>query len=364
MKKEVIEALGIAVQAQIPVLLWGGPGIGKTASIYALGEALGRHVEVVIVSHHDPADLNGLPYVVDGETRMALPSWARRLMKAGGGILFLDEISTAPPAVQAAALRLIREQVVGEVRLEGVSVVAAANPPEQAADGWDLAPPTANRFVHLQASLDLEAWSMGLVGGWGTPAVPRLSQGWKGDVPRWGGMVAGFLKRRPELSYRLPKEASRQGFAWPSPRTWEMAATLLAAGEAAGASRDALHLLLAGAVGDEAAVEFWTWLQAQDLPDPEELLADPARYSHPHRGDLAYAVLMGVAAAVKRQPTRERYEAAWKVLGKAAEVAADVALAPAKLLVEVGRAHSFLPPKEVEAFRPLVQGVSRVVEAK
>src|SRR5205823_11964182 len=64
-------------------------------------------------------------------------------------------ISTAPPAVQAAMLRIVLERVVGDLELPpGVRVVAAANPPEQAADGWDLAPPLANRLVHLDWPVD------------------------------------------------------------------------------------------------------------------------------------------------------------------------------------------------------------------
>ena len=62
------------------------------------------------------------------------------------GILFLDQLSTAPPAVQAALLRVALERTVCDLELPaGVAVVAAANPPEQAASGWDLSRPLASR---------------------------------------------------------------------------------------------------------------------------------------------------------------------------------------------------------------------------
>ena len=111
----VAEALSISVQAGVPVLLWGSPGTGKTSVVRALGERLGWPTEIVIGSIREPADFAGLPVVIDGAVQMAPPLWARRLAAAGHGLLFLDELTTAPPAVQAAMLRVVLERVVGDL---------------------------------------------------------------------------------------------------------------------------------------------------------------------------------------------------------------------------------------------------------
>ena len=133
------EALGVAVAARVPVLIWGAPGTGKTSAIRAMAEELGLACETVIASIREPSDFAGLPIVDDGHVTFAPPRWASRLAEQQVGILFLDEISTAPPAVQAALLRVVLERVVGDLELpEGIVVIAAANPPELAADGWDL----------------------------------------------------------------------------------------------------------------------------------------------------------------------------------------------------------------------------------
>jgi len=55
--------------------------------------------------------------VVGDGVRFAPPSWALRLAEAGHGLLFLDELSTAPPAVQAALLRVVLERAVGDLML-------------------------------------------------------------------------------------------------------------------------------------------------------------------------------------------------------------------------------------------------------
>src|ERR1700761_4347462 len=231
-----VEALGVAVAARVPVLLWGAPCTGKTSAIQAMAEAMGLPCETVIASIREPSDFAGLPVVSGTVVRFAPPLWATRLAEAGTGVLFLDELSTAPPAVQAALLRVVLERTVGDLTLPGdVAVVAAANPPEQAADGWDLSAPLANRFCHLDWPLDPRAVADGFVSGWPTPAPPVLPQDWPARVPVTRSWVAGFLRVRPALACAPPSDAASAGRGWPSPRTWEMAARLLAAAGGPGA---------------------------------------------------------------------------------------------------------------------------------
>jgi MoxR-like ATPase len=92
-----VEALGVAVAARVPVLLWGTPGTGKTSAIRAMAETMGLPCETVIASIREPSDFAGLPIVVGDQVRFAPPAWARRLAEAGRGLLFLDELSPRRP---------------------------------------------------------------------------------------------------------------------------------------------------------------------------------------------------------------------------------------------------------------------------
>ncbi|MEV7602317.1 MoxR family ATPase [Kitasatospora sp. NPDC089797] len=339
-----LEALTLAVAADLPVLLWGEPGIGKTAALNHLAEALDLPLTTVIASVHEPSDFSGLPIVGDDPAQqgvpLAPPDWAVRLVRAGHGLLFLDELSTAPPAVQAALLRLVLERRIGSLRLPpGVRIVAAANPRSSAADGWELSPPLANRFVHLPWVHDHEVVVRGLGGVWPVATLPRLDPAQLPAAVRLARRaVCGLLAARPELVHRLPTDETRRGGAWPSPRSWDMTLRLIAFATAAGSSREVLSLLVRGTVGDGPGLELMASMDRMDLPDPEQLLADPAGAVLPERGDLRQVVLDGVVAAVRNRPERARWDAAWALLVRAmATGAPDVLVVPATTLASLRR---------------------------
>ncbi|MFH8926044.1 AAA family ATPase [Streptomyces pristinaespiralis] len=355
-----LEALTLAVAADLPVLLWGEPGIGKTAALTQLAEALDLPLTTVIASVHEPSDFSGLPVVgndpaVQG-VPMAPPDWAVRLVRAGRGLLFLDELSTAPPAVQAALLRLVLERRIGALRLPpGVRIVAAANPRSSAADGWELSPPLANRFVHLHWTHDHEVVVRGLGGTWPRATMPRLAPEKLSEAVDFARRaVCGLLAARPELVHRLPSSETRRGGAWPSPRSWETALCLIAFATAAGSSREVLSLLVRGAVGDGPGLELLASLDRMDLPDPEVLLADPAAAVLPDRGDLRQAVLDGVVAAVRTRPDKSRWDAAWALLVRAVETGApDLVVVPATTLATL-RQEDWDVPASIEQLAGVV----------
>ncbi|WP_406388499.1 AAA family ATPase [Streptomyces sp. NBC_00211] len=345
-----LEALTLAVAADLPVLLWGEPGIGKTAALTQLAASLDLPLTTVIASVHEPSDFSGLPVIGDDPAEqgvpMAPPDWAVRLVRAGRGLLFLDELSTAPPAVQAALLRLVLERRIGALQLPpGVRIVAAANPRSSAADGWELSPPLANRFVHLQWTHDHDVVVRGLGGTWPRATLPRLDpERLPAAVDFARRAVCGLLAARPALVHRLPSGEARRGGPWPSPRSWEMTLHLIAFATAAGSSRDVLSLLVRGTVGDGPGLELLAGLDRMDLPDPEDLLADPAAAALPERGDLRQAVLDGVVEAVRKRPEQARWDAAWALMVRALETGApDLVVVPATALASLRRAEWDVP---------------------
>jgi hypothetical protein len=351
LSESVRTALAVAVGARVPVLLWGGAGLGKSSAVREMAAGAGLPCETVIASIREPSDFAGLPIVADDgkAVSFAPPSWAERLSSAGSGVLFLDEISTAPPAVQAALLRVVLERTVGDLSLpDEVSVVAAANPPEQAADGWDISPPLANRFCHLDWDLQANEWANGILGGFAPPPVPALSAArMHAEATAARASIGAFVTARPHLLHAHPGNEAAAGRAWPSPRSWDMAARLLAAVQVAGVTDTVAALLVAGAVGPAAAAEFLAWREDLNLPDPETVLADPASFRLPDRWDRAHAALAAVTAAVIANNTPQRWEAAWSAMAAATSPSqSDIAVASARSLI-AHRPDGAVPPAGV-----------------
>ncbi|RAY16720.1 AAA family ATPase [Actinomadura craniellae] len=356
-----LTALALAVAANQPVLLWGEPGIGKSAGMEQLAAGLGVPLETVIASVHEPSDFAGLPIIGDDPATtgvpMAPPDWAVRLTAAGRGLIFFDELSSAPPAVQAALLRVVLERRVGSLTLPGpVRVVAAANPPSSAADGWHLSPPLANRFVHLHWTHDPRTVARGMAGTWPAVPIPVVDPARvPGAIARARGAISGFLTARPGLVHHLPADAEARGGAWPSPRTWEMALRLIATAYATGAGGEALAAVVVGAVGDGAGLELLTYLEELDLPDPNRVLADPDAFALPDRGDRQLAFLTAVVSAVQSELTRARWEAGWAVLAKAVDAGSPDVAARAAMDLAAMRDLDWPVPSGIDGFLDLLQ---------
>ncbi len=344
-------ATAIALSAGVPVLLWGGPGVGKTAAVTQMVTTKGWPIEIVIASIREPSDFAGLPVVIGDGVRLAPPLWAQRLASAEQGVVFLDELSTAPPAVQAALLRVVLERAVGDLVLPpGIRVIAAANPTEEAADGWDLAPPLANRFCHLEWHLDARAWAHGSVAGFDTAQIPDLDPArFQQARARQMANIASFIAARPDQLHSLPTNDTLAGKAWPSPRSWTMAGLLLGASEMVGADASVVSTLLAGCVGPTAAAQFLSWWSESALPDPESVLAAPHQFQLPDRADRAYAALTSVTAAVVANNTPQRWEAGWHALMAAMRGGKpDLAVVAVRTLM-ANRPAGCVPPSEVLA---------------
>lgn len=356
--EHALAALGICIAVRIPVLLWGNPGEGKTATVES-AKAQGWHVETVIITHSEPSDFAGLPVVTaGGEVTLAPPAWAKRLAEfEGPSIAFFDEFSTASPALQAAALRPLTHYQVGSIQLpKTVSFVAAANPSDVAAAGWELAAPTASRFVHLQFAMPFEVFADGLVTGhWPALPVPTVPVDYSRllDVERV--LITGFLQARESQLSSIPSAAADRGRAFPTPRTWDYASRLAALAKATGASDEVRRLLVSGAVGESAAFEYLRWSASQDLPDPEVLLADPQSADfNGMRPDRVYVTLQGVLAAVSRQITPARWSTAIDLCAIAAEaVGMDPAIPAIRSLMRPNMRPCGSPvPSSIKAFAP------------
>lgn len=347
------EALELAYLARTPTLVWGPPGVGKTAMIKALAR---RHNAVLIEPHiRSPEDL-AMPVLKDGNLVVEPVDDFKRACSLDNAIVFIDELSTLTNAVQHTILRFLDSGKVGAYYIPPtVWRVAAANPADQAG-GFELTLPTANRLHHVYFHLDALEWARDFVPYWGNP--PKLT------IPEeiWmksRAMVAGFIQKHPHALLQVPKSESDSP-AWPSPRSWDSGSRILAAAMYKGLSVTSPEVLegIVGCVGDGAGREFISYIKNLDLPDPEELLKAPGEFKLPERGDIAFITLSSVVAAVSFQPTQDRYNAAWEIIDRAVHQGGkDVAFMAAVSLARLRKQHGLLLPHH------LARGIVEIIAA-
>lgn len=273
-------ALALALAANVPVLLIGAPGTAKTATIEALAAARGAYLEVVIASAQDPTTILGIPMPSADRkyTEPTMPGWARRINEAAAAgretVLFLDELTTVPPSVQAPLLGVVQSR-----RAEGWTlpadcrIIAAANPPDLAVGGWALDAAMANRWAHIEWPAPAAAWI-----AWARQqASPALQ------------LIAEYIEAVPGELLAVPTDIRRRSGAWPSPRSWTRAAELI---DAAGGDCRAAAMM----VGLAAAGTFAAWAATRDVPSVPELLAGTRPL--PTRADAFTTAVGALAQAV------------------------------------------------------------------
>jgi hypothetical protein len=242
-----------AIQTRRPTFLWGPPGIGKSDIVKQIGVDAGREVIDVRLALWEPTDIKGIPYYNADQGKMVwAPPAELPTDPESTAVIFLDELNSAPPAVQAAAYQLILNRRVGTYELpKGVDVVAAGNREGDRGVTYRMPAPLANRFIHLEMKIDFDDFQEWAVQNAVHPEVV--------------GYV-GFAKQ--DLYDFDPKSPSK---AFATPRSWVFVSDLLKDDDC---DIDTLHNLIAGAVGDGLAVKFMAHRKiAGRLPKAEDILS-------------------------------------------------------------------------------------------
>jgi len=366
------QLVALVIQIGKPAHLIGEPGIGKTAFSQDLTSKLNYNLETMIASNHEPADINGFPAAI-GEYAKFLPMpMIQRILELDAKdqistLIFLDEISTAPPAMQAACLRLLHERYAGEKKLpNSTQFLLASNPVGTSSGVFNLSGAMANRMFHFIWKADPTAYGIGLIQGFDKFEPIKLPKDWRKYIPESKTLVSSFIGVNNNLLLKQPKEANLQAGPWPSPRTWEMFAEAQAAAMSLDLTteelQNALIQLASAVVGEGAALEYITFFDNRDLKRPEEYLEDPEKIKLPERSDQTFATLNSIVSYIINQekPTKKNWEAAWTIMGRVAKKGqADFAAVPARILIK-NRPEGWQIPTMVEEFLPALDAAGLI----
>jgi hypothetical protein len=269
------EALLAVLSERVPVHVWGATGVGKSQIVAQVAAKMSCELLDLRAVLLDPVDLRGLPWIHQGQTEWVPPKF---LPTQGRGILFLDELTSAPQMTQAACYQLILDRKLGEYRLpEDWFVMAAGNPASERGVHFTMPRPLRNRFVHLHLEPDVQQWCQ-----WAVCAGVRPE-------------IVAFLRFKPNLLHDPSPAADAN--AWPTPRSWEMASKVLIGHSLnQGALSPAAHAeieasMFEGTLGPGAAAELIGFLRLyRDLPSIDEILLNPDKAPVPTQPSSLIAI--------------------------------------------------------------------------
>jgi MoxR-like ATPase len=257
-----------------PAFIWGPPGVGKSSVVRKVADARKLQLLDIRASLLDPTDLRGIPTVSGDKARWCPPSFLPHDPDSEG-ILFFDELNSAPPLVQASLYQLTLDRRVGEYVLpEKWRILAAGNRAEDSSITFRMPAALSNRFIHLDYEVDFDDWRK-----WAVDS----------DIHP---LVLGFLSTRQELLFNMEK--AEKGF--PTPRSWEMVSDLL---RSFGVAKDAQDILV-GTVGEGASIEFIAYCEkALSEEAILAILADPDNATLPANLGDQYALISYVTSAAR-----------------------------------------------------------------
>lgn len=252
---------GIDLSVFPSVMLWGQPGVGKSAAINQIADEInkktGKKVNVTDVRLllFNPIDLRGIP-VADEEDGEKVARWLKPLIFKMDpsddviNILFLDEISAAPQSVQAAAYQITLDKKVGEHKLpKNTIVIAAGNRVSDHSVAYKMPKALSNRLLHFDISCDFDDWKK-----------------WAMDH-NVHPLVLGFLSFMPDHLNTF--SSSNDALAYATPRSWEMVSNLL---NYVSDDLDKVYHQICGLVGSGVAIELRSWYKVYSkLPKVEDI---------------------------------------------------------------------------------------------
>ena len=276
--QQIKDSLDKLIESQIPVFVWGSPGIGKSSIIKQIANDKGLDFVDLRLSLLDPTDLKGIPFF-DQENHEAVWASPNFLPKNPNskGILFLDEINTAPPSVQASAYQLVLDRKVGDYELpKGWSIVAAGNHESDRGVVYRMPPPLANRFVHLSMEVSFEDWK-------------KWAYGHGID-----SSIIAFLHYDGSRLFDFDPASNQKSF--PTPRSWEYVDRILSSG----LDNTLLLETISGAIGSQSATAFVSFKKVMHrLPNITKLL-EGEEVEVEHDSQVLFALIAGIVSHIKQ----------------------------------------------------------------
>lgn len=265
--------------AKLVPLIAGSPGIGKSGIVKSIADNYNLQVIDLRLSQCDPTDLGGFPTIVgekaDYMPMKHFPIKGDPLPKGKNGwLLFLDEITSAPPAIQAASYKLVLDRMVGSHELhDNVAIVCAGNLESDNAVVQPMSTALQSRLVHMELVVDPKQW------------VEWASSN------KLDHRIIDYINFKPGNLYTFKPDHTDNTYA--CPRTWEFASRVL---KNVDIEMDIALPMLAGTISEGVAREFLGFCRIySNLPRLSDILANPISIPVPVEPAVRYALTGSLA---------------------------------------------------------------------
>jgi len=301
-------AIKHAIARKRPMFIWGQPGIGKSEIVAEVARSQNRPLIDIRLPLMEPTDIRGIPYLAeitirDGEGNIVKNEQNVPLTEKvfawstpsdlptdpnSRALVFFDEMSAAPPSVQAATYQIILNRRIGNYELpKDVVIVAAGNRVKDKGVAYNMPMPLANRFSpHLTLEVDVDDWKEWAVNN-------RIHKDIVGYISFQPGDLNGF-------------NPSADGYAFATPRSWYFVSELLQDRDENGAlvdttlPSDVLGDMIKGTIGEGAGIKFMTYrAQAANLPHARDVLSGKVTKLNTKQIDVMYALVTALTYELK-----------------------------------------------------------------
>lgn len=295
-----------SIERRRPLFISGPPGIGKSDVVAEVARMQNRPLIDIRLPLLEATDIRGLPHLAevtirDAEGNLVMNESNVPLTEKvfkwstpsdlptdpnSRALVFFDEMSSAPPSVQAATYQIILNRKIGTYELpDDVVIVAAGNRVKDKGVAYNMPTPLANRFIHTTLHVDFDDWQEWAI-------LNRIHQD-----------VVGYLTFQPNDLFDF--DPRRESYAFATPRSWSFVSDLIYERKADGTlgdtslPADILGDMIKGTVGEGPAIKFLTYRkQANNLPRARDILDGTVTQLKVKQIDIMYSLSTSLVYAL------------------------------------------------------------------
>ena len=271
---------------EIP-MVFGSPGIGKSAVYQYIAKALNLEFIDFRLSMCDQTMVNGFPVMENNRSSYAPPKIFPLVGDEipegkSGWLISFEELNSAAPSLQPIAYKILHDRMIGDFHIHpSVRFCANGNLETDGAVVLPLSTALASRMIQFKTHINPKNWI-----DWAND---------QGD--RFHTILMQYLEYRNESVHRFDPKSKDS--AYPCPRTLEKVSKLLKLCDKKERDYSTARTSIEGSIGEATTIDFFAYVKYFDsVESVERIIANPLMKPHDDVG-IRYATLINTINTIK-----------------------------------------------------------------